>query len=235
MSKIRAFSIIELIFVIVILGLLANFARLDSKTPLFSIAKIVKQNIQYTRNLAMTQNTYYDNEKEARWLQEQFTKRINIKDLEKKSDLFWQIQFHLSGKYTTGSFSIYLDTPRKAKTTRFDRRPTSGDVIALSGLNLNCITGYNNTITDTFCKDNTDTTQRLLEKYKVSIYVGHQKNCNETDTARLYFDQKGMAYCGKTPTPITSDFIVILKKDDETQKICVKSDGQIAENKQCKA
>ncbi|MDU7692904.1 MAG: type II secretion system protein [Helicobacter sp.] len=224
-----AFSMLELLFAFVILGILGTFIRSSMPSPLKAVSSHLANNIRYARNLALTQNTIYSNKESASWLKghAERNKTIDL-DVLLSERPYIQMQFHLSGLYTESSFSIYLDTPRaEAKTTKYDGRPLAGDVIALSGLNLNCISGYNNNITETFCKNNSDTTQRLLEKYKVNFQISHQKSCKEAKTARIYFDQDGKALCGKKRVALSEDFVITLRYKDEISKICIHPNGQI--------
>ncbi|TLD90402.1 hypothetical protein LS66_002720 [Helicobacter sp. MIT 03-1614] len=133
----------------------------------------------------------------------------------------WQIQFHLGKIYTTHSYSLYIDTPRMATTTNFDSRPMAGDII-LKDMDRKCLSAYNNTNTAMECKNNALAEIRLGERFGVeNILIESDNFCKERETARIYFDRRGVPYCGKIPTALRSPFKITLFKGSEHKSLCV--------------
>ncbi|MCE3039745.1 hypothetical protein [Helicobacter anatolicus] len=215
----KAFGIIELVFVITLLLLCITLAKPYQNNQTHRASQYLLQNILYTKNLALTQSTIYTTPLQSKWLKDMFPSIAQ--EILITKPMLWQIQFHLSGTYTKNSFSIYFDTPRIAQTTHYDNRPMAGDLIAIQGSNLRCISGYNNTNIADFCKNNAETSTRLQESYGVNLSITHQLSCKENKTARIYFDNQGKPYCGKTPTPLTRPFIITLSKNYHQKTFCI--------------
>ena len=144
-----AFTLLELVFGIAILGLFMFFA-LPSKSYL-SVSHITLNNaathalsyIRYTQHLALNDSLEFASTEETNTLVKMHPSISPDKLLEKHKN-FWQIQFHQSGIYTPSSFSVYFDTPRFSLTTDRDNQPSVGDIIATSGKNKRCLSGYSN-------------------------------------------------------------------------------------------
>ncbi|WP_104697982.1 MULTISPECIES: pilus assembly FimT family protein [unclassified Helicobacter] len=229
----KAFSLFEALLTFSILGILVFFAKPNITNQVHKSAHLLYQNILYAKNLALTQSTYYTDLKQTKWISDSFPS-INPQILI-SNQIFWQIQFHLSGKYTQNSFSIYLDTPRFSQTTHYDNRPMAGDIIATQGLNLRCLSGYNNNNISDFCKNNAETSTRFMESFGVEIKINAQDICRERQTYRIYFDYLGKPYCGTQKTPITQPFVIVLQKEDLQEKVCIlPKTGAVLKGKLCK-
>lgn len=141
----------------------------------------------------------------------------------------WQVHFHLGKLYTTYSYSLYIDTPRHAKTTHFDSRPMAGDII-LKNMDRKCLSAYNNTNTAQECKNNALALVRLGEYFGIEhILIESDTFCKERESARVYFDRYGSPYCGKIPTPLQSPFKVTLLKKGVSKAVCIlPKSGRIA-------
>lgn len=138
----------------------------------------------------------------------------------------WQIQFHLSGKYTFISYSIYVDTPRFAPTTDYDGRPMDGDIIAIGGGDRKCLSGYNNTNISDECKNNSSVFVRLHEAYGLeNLRIESDGFCKEKRGARIYFDRFGIPYCNKERIRLAHSFKIILEKRGKSKFICVLPSG----------
>lgn len=230
--KQSAFSIFELLLIFSLIGILVFFARPNNTNQIYKVSNYLYQNILYTKNLALTQNTSYTNIEQTKWITNTF--QSVYPQILLSNQTFWQIQFHLSGIYTQNSFSIYLDTPRQAQTTHYDNRPMAGDIIATQGVNLQCLSGYNNSNISDFCKNNADTYTRLLESFGIKLQISTQSTCKEKQTGRIYFDNTGKPYCGPTPIPLTQPFTITLIKDHLQSTICIlPTTGTILQGKKC--
>lgn len=229
----KAFGFMEIILVLTLLLLLFFFAKPFQANQVYKASHYLYQNLLYTKNLALTQNTTYTNTQQNQWLKDLFPS-INQHILI-SHPMLWQMQLHLSGKYTQSSFSIYFDTPRTSQTTHYDNRPMAGDLVAIQGINLRCLSGYNNTNIADFCKNNAETNTRLKESYGINLQVSTQKNCQENKTARIYFDYQGKPYCGSTITPLIQPFIITLSQNNSTQTLCIlPTTGAILKGDICK-
>lgn len=215
----RAFGMLEVVLVFVLIGILIAFAKPSASSQVYKTMHYLYTNLLYAKNLALTQSTTYTTLPQTRWLSESFPS-IHAPTLLSDPTL-WQMQFHLSGKYTQSSFSIYLDTPRVAQTTHYDNRPMAGDIIAVSGINMRCLSGYNNTNTADFCKNNTETSVRFLESYGVKISIKAQKSCKESQTSRIFFDYQGKPYCGKGKIPLSEPYIITFAKQKARARLCI--------------
>ncbi len=228
----KAFLLFECILAITLISIIALFAHQALLSQTSRAANLLIQSLNYTKMLALTQNTHYTNKKQTQWLVDKFPS-INSEALIDKPG-FWQLQFHQSGIYTKSSFSIYLDTPRNSSTTHYDGRPMAGDLIAIEGINLHCLSGYNNTNISDFCKNNADSGVRLLESFGVNLSVKIQNTCQENQTARISFDSSGFAYCGKQ-VKLQEAFIIKLQSPLSTQYICILPPyGLITQGEKCK-
>ncbi|CBG40187.1 pilus assembly FimT family protein [Helicobacter mustelae] len=228
----KAFGMLEILFVFVMLGILISLARPFSNRQLERAREYLYQNLLYAKNLALTHSTRYTKPEQGNFLKGYFPS-VALPFLVKEP-MMWQMQFHLVGKYTKDSFSIYFDTPRYAHTTHYDHRPMSGDLIAVSGRDLHCISGYNNNNISEFCKDNADTTTRLKESFGIHLAIHAQKSCQESQTARIYFDFLGRPYCGREQTPLKEPFIITLSKNSHSTTICIlPKNGLILKGEAC--
>lgn len=233
LSMRKAFSMLELVFIIVMLGVMAGVAVMYiPQTGLQQASDYLIQNIKYTKLLAQTDDRFY-------------TMRDNSVASSVNPDTqsrywqagMWQIQFHLSGSNIANSYSIYADTARSAGTTNFDGRPMSGDLIAKSPHNKACLSGYSMTNLPSECNNNIAKEVRLQETYGVTIdKIYMQANCTENNTARIYFDNAGIPYCGGVsisgstatlPQRLVANAEIILKRRNQTATICVSPGGLV--------
>lgn len=135
--------------------------------------------------------------------------------------ILWQMQFHLGRIYTTHSYSLYIDTPRKSQSTNLDSRPMAGDII-LKTLSRQCLSGYNNTNTSPECKNNILISVRLGERFGIDkMLIESDKFCAERESGRIYFDRYGIPYCAKIPKPLHSPFKITLVKNNAHKSLCI--------------
>ncbi|MDO7252438.1 pilus assembly FimT family protein [Helicobacter cappadocius] len=215
-----AFSLLEMVISIVILGILA-FLALPQKTHQLSRAtNTLLEHILYTRHLALNDNQLYTHINQTQFLTDKF-KSIDPQGLIDETPM-WQIQFHLNGKYTMFSYSIYIDTPRFSLTTHYDGRPMSGDIVALQGSDRRCLSGYNNTNISDECKNNSSVFVRLNEAYGIDEFnISADSFCEIALGMRIYFDRFGVPYCTRSKIKLTKPFRITLKKNKSTKTICV--------------
>lgn len=234
----KAFSMIEMVFVIVMLGILAAVSVMYiPNTYLQQAADSLINNLKYAKTLAQSDDRYYtmgDNS-----LPDSVSKETQMRYW--KAGM-WQVQFHLSGNIAD-SYSIYADTGRNATTTNFDGRPMAGDLIAKDPINKACLSGYSQNNLPSECNNNIAREVRLTESYGVNVKeVDLQDNCKENNTFRVYFDSNGMPYCGavninnnKMPERLTIPIKIELSDKKKTATICISKNGLIygSNNGQC--
>lgn len=219
----KAFSLFELVVSFSILGLILILGgKFNSEPPLILAAQSLLNDIALTQNLALRDSRFFANRSSTNLTQSLSPSIDPSKLLNYPSPSMWQIQFHLSGAYTQNSYSIYIDTPRFSPTTHLDGRPMSGDFVAIEPFNNQCLSGYNNTNIADYCKNNTSASVRLKESFGIeNIILEGDSFCKERNTARIYFDDFGVPYCGKALRPLSKTFKIILVRKKETFSLCI--------------
>ncbi|PAF54588.1 hypothetical protein BKH42_01120 [Helicobacter sp. 13S00482-2] len=216
----HAFSLIEMVMAIVILGILGLFALPQKSNTLNRATNTLLEHILYTRHLALNDTQLYTHIDQTNFLTKRF-KSINPQGLIDETPM-WQIQFHLNGKYTIFSYSIYIDTPRFSVTTNYDGRPMAGDIIALQGSDRRCLSGYNNTNISDECKNNSSVFVRLSEAYGIDdLNIQADSFCEIALGMRIYFDRFGTPYCTRSKIKLTQPFKITLRQNARTKTICV--------------
>lgn len=220
----KGFSLIEIVFVIVILSILSTAGIMympDNK--LQQAADSLIANLKYTKILAQTDDRYYTMSDGS------MPNSVNLnKQMENWKKGMWQFQMHLDGSNAKGSYSIYADTARNTGNTNFDGRPMDGDLIAKDPMNMSCLSGYTISNLPKECENNISREVRLTETFGINkIEVNIDNTCKESGTARIFFDNKGMVYCGKNPTKMTNASKIILSKGKKTATICISPNGLI--------
>lgn len=218
----EALSLFELIVVCFILSLIVILSWNRQDYSLYHATQNLLYHIKYTQKLALQDSRYFLNPSSTaltKSLSPSIDERLLLSSPLKN---MWQIQFHTTGTYTQNSYSIYNDTPRISPTTNYDGRPMSGDFIAIESNNNQCLSGYNNTNVSDYCKNNTHPNVRLKEKYGIEeIILEGEFHCVERGGGRVFFDEFGRPYCGKTPALLKRPLKITLKKDSQTLTITI--------------
>lgn len=216
-----AFSVLELLLAIVILGLVVGFGFRPSSPSLQQAALIVLSYVRYTQHLALNDSLDFATLHQTKTLTTTHPS-IDPQKLLASDQNFWQIQFHQTGIYTFNGFSIFFDTPRFSPTTDRDNQPMPGDIIATSGRNKRCLSGYSNVNISIECRNNSEILVRLHEAFGVeSIKLGGAMNCQEMGTFRIGFDRFGRPFCAKNKQRLVQPMEIILQKGHQTKSICV--------------
>ncbi|MBR7118192.1 MAG: prepilin-type N-terminal cleavage/methylation domain-containing protein [Helicobacteraceae bacterium] len=226
----KAFTMIEMVFVVVMLGVMAAVSVMYiPQTKLQQAADHMIHNIKYTKSLAQTDDRFFA-------MKDGSINNYSDTQAQYWKAGMWQVQFHLNGNTTKHSYSIYADTARSANTTNFDGRPMSGDLIAKDPQNKACLSGYSENNLPNECKNNIAKEVRLQETYDVTIDDISPSSCKENNTARIYFDNTGMPYCGAVnisgssttlPKRLDEAMKITLKRQKQTATICVSKSGLI--------
>lgn len=216
-----AFSVLELVIAIVILGVFASFAMPSSKHALHQAALTTLAYIRYTQHLALNSSLEFATLKQTSMLTALHPSIDPHKLLDSRNN-FWQIQFHQSGIYTLNSFSVFFDTPRFSPTTDRDNQPQPGDIIAINGKNRRCLSGYSNDNIATECRNNSEILVRLYESFGVeSIILESEFACQEINTFRIGFDRFGKPFCARNTRALQAPMQIALKKGAYTKYICI--------------
>ncbi|OBV29154.1 hypothetical protein BKN38_00945 [Helicobacter sp. CLO-3] len=218
-----AFSALELIIAIALLGILAGFGLSKSSPSLHHAALSTLSHIKYAQHLALNDSLVFDTLRQTRYLTAMHPSIDPQKLLESHKN-FWQIQFHQTGIYTLNSYSIFFDTPRFSPTTDRDNQPQPGDIIARNGANMRCLSGYSNVNISIECRNNAEVSVRLHERFGVeSIRIEGEPLCQEMGTFRIAFDALGAPYCTKSKSAhkLIAPLKIILQKGAHQKAICV--------------
>ncbi len=225
-----AFSMIEVVFVIVIIGIMASTAMFYMPhTALKQASETMMTNLKYTKTLAQLDDRNFLMNDSASGDTATIQNR-----LANQQRGMWQFQFH-SSNTTTGSgntYTIYAEEPSNT-TTSFDGIPNNIDIIAIDPMTKECISGYSGTnlrgCDDKYAKEARfyDTFQTQLE----SIQSDDCKGWSNRNSFAIYFDSKGNPYCkvanGGAITALTKSVTIKLKRKNESAYICITKGGVI--------
>ncbi|MDE6885766.1 MAG: prepilin-type N-terminal cleavage/methylation domain-containing protein [Helicobacteraceae bacterium] len=237
----KAFTMMELVFVIVIIGIMAVVSVMYiPRNELQQASDYLIQNLKYTKSLAQLDDRFYamteTNPNDTSLTQSEKNKRItNEKRLVENWKLgLWQLQFHRAGTNAKNSYSIYADQGNSGTTNMFDGIPNNGDLIARDPINKTCLSGY--TLTNLKeCENNFSKEVKLEETYGIVIDSINSVDCtgNANSPFAIHFDNTGTPYCKagtiaqSAPTKLTAPITIILKKGKQTATICVSKGGLI--------
>lgn len=222
----KAFTLIELIFVIVLIGIMAAIATSRMQTNNLSEARDqVMNHMRYAQHLALTTDFFLGDTS--------LSEKSGIamkKDTTQWFKRWWQIQFHT----LTNSlpYSIYSDHATNSAGYNFADDPEDKDLIAkdpLTGLFI--VKGGNNSgdVKDELRLQDVD----LKEKYgitKIKVKCPNLTKPNGT-SAHVKFDALGRPHCTKSDASasfnpfthlVNSEVNITLSTDDESLSICVE-------------
>ena len=204
----KAFTLLELVFVIVVIGILAALILPRTKTnPVQEAAVQVLSHIRYTQHLALVDDKYNSND--TQWYKAR-----------------WQIVFGNNNKYANykPAYTIFSDSGAYSgdpKESEIALNPQNPNQILTGGYNNTAALNYNNAGFKGMKQLN------LGEKYGITN-VSFNGGCNIG--LRISFDYLGRPFTGDqhtmtgpysalTPRLITSDCNIILTDGTETATI----------------
>ena len=232
----KAFTMIELVFVIVMIGILSAVSIWYlPRTELKQAAETMINNLKYTKTLAQLDDRYFlmgdANQTDKTIINNQVAANADKKAL-------WQFQFHASNNSgsTSGSqnsYTIYAENATNSGTN-FDGIPMNGDMIARDPMTKDCISGYGtNSSNQNDCKAYAKDA-RFYDTYQTELESIQSDDCNgwrKSYTFAIYFDSKGLPYCKLnnkgTITRLTKSITIKLKRKGETAYICITKGGII--------
>lgn len=238
----NAFSMMELIFVIVIIGIMAGVSIWYlPRTELKQAGETMINNLKYTKTLAQLDdrqflmgdeqffNTVAGNLTQA---QKKVAMQNQVKDWKKG---MWQFQFHTTraGTNAQNSYTIYAEQATPTGTN-FDGQPNNLDLIAKDPMTKQCISGYSDTNLRN-CTDNYGYAKeaRFYDTYQTQVDDIESKNCSwkKGDTFAIYFDSNGKPYCkvGNEDNidALSAPITIKLKRKNEVAYICITKGGII--------
>lgn len=211
-----AFTLLELIFIIVVIGIVGVTASLSfNKDTLIPATMQVLDHIRYTQQLALNQDMFTPAPAFSS-CSDVDRKRKDSKQWFKK---WWQIQIHEAD----GDYTIYSDAPTNVSTTNYyDAQATSGvDLIATDPQTRELIAGKSTHVPSNYLKIG-----NLQDEYQTSISFS---GCGAK--SRIAFDNLGRPHCTKTDNdPSDYPYSEILKapakitltaSNGESSAICI--------------
>lgn len=243
-----AFSVMELVFVIVIIGIMAGVSIWYlPRTELKQAGETMINNLKYTKTLAqlddrqflMRDDKYLD---EVRKLSDGEKKTVMKGQMQNIQRGLWQFQFHdttdLTGKKpdstrSAQTYTIYSELASTSEAKPFDGRPMNGDIIAQDPMTKQCISGYSGTNLRNCTDYGYAKEARFYDTYQTQVDNIDSNNCSWTkgNTFAIYFDSNGKPYCKvgnegnikALSVPIT----IRLKRKNEVAYICITKGGII--------
>ncbi len=196
----KAFTMIELIFLITIVGIISALIipRMQDTNLQEATDQVIKH-IRLTQSLALSQDFYLA---EASQSNEYSDPVKQTKSSVQWFKRWWQIQIHSEGT-ANSAYSVYSDYPTGGANNQFDSNPdysatfSNGDIIAVDPYTGLLIANVNTT--------NIPQNQRLTDvdignKYNVQIVMS---NCvsvtNSRNSNHIHFDHLGRPHCAKSP------------------------------------
>lgn len=244
-----AFSMMELIFVIVIIGIMAAVSIWYlPRTELKQAAETMMTNLKYTKTLAQLDDRYFAMSDE-KYFETMFKYRDKPPTEEQKKTIMknqvqnwrkgmWQFQFHSTNNTTStqsaqNTYTIYSEHASSGTTANFDGRPMSNDTIARDPMTKECISGYTTNDLPNYCNA-VAKEARFYDTFQTELAdIKSQANCKWTknNTFAIYFDNKGNPYCKATNNgdiqPLTESITIELKRKSENAYICITKGGII--------
>lgn len=244
-----AFSVMELVFVIVIIGIMAGVSIWYlPRTELKQAGETMINNLKYTKTLAqlddrqflMRDDKYLD---EVRKLSDGEKKTVMKGQMQNIQRGLWQFQFHettdLTGKKPNSTssaqtYTIYSELASTSEAKPFDGIPMNGDIIAQDPMTKQCISGYSGTNLRN-CTDSYGYAKeaRFYDTYQTQVDNIDSKNCSWTkgNTFAIYFDSNGKPYCKVCNegniVALSAPITIKLKRKNETAYICITKGGII--------
>jgi prepilin-type N-terminal cleavage/methylation domain-containing protein len=215
----KAFTMIELIIVIVVIGILATLAiprMYDSR--LQEAADQVVAHIRYAQHLAMLDNKFIPSTS----MSTENTSVKKDKNVKYWYKSLWEIMFHTTGRESP-TYSIFSDKPTStASNASYDGNPRNSDRIARNPSNNLKMCGFDSS-TSSIPDNQIDTSIRLGKRYGITT-VSVSNNCQSN---RFIFDEQGRPFCS---TPLSSETgKYYFDKDDKliaraTIRLCINGD-----------
>lgn len=252
----KAFTVIEVVFVVVMIGILAGVAVwYMPRTNLKQATESIINNLKYTKTLAQLDDRFFGVKDINYFNTLSIADKNNaaIDQIKHYKCGKWQFQFHQASgnNVSTNTYTIFADNAGGI-SKNFDGKPMDGDVIARDPMTKACISGYNdNNLKE--CTDNFSNEARFGDTYGVKLDSITSVDCNgyqSNSTFSIFFDSEGMPYCkvgqatcsynsenandvaneannASLPKRIKKPITIRLKRGGESAYICITKNGLI--------
>jgi len=202
--KSHAFTLVELLMIIVIVGIISvSVSTRFTPDGLEPASTQLLNHIRYTQHLALNQDMYKPSRNFSIYDATSMEARKEVQYWYKR---WWQIEF-LNDSGGGWSYSIYSDHPSSGNNASYDRKPDRNDILARDPQTGKWIIGnYSESTTSSYFPES----ERLelvdlTEEYGVSIDVKTCRyNGSFSTSDRVIFDSMGRPHCH-----ITRDNILV--------------------------
>ena len=242
----KGFTVVEVVFVVVMLGILAVAAIWTMpRTELKQATESMINNLKYTKSLAQLDDRFFGMEDANYFNETTIADKTQAarRQVEHYQCGKWQFQFHQSSgnSNATNTYTIFADSAG-ADSKSFDGKPMDGDSIARDPMTKACISGYNDNNLSSECKNNNFSPEaRFGDSFGVEVENITSDDCTyaKNSTFSVFFDSDGMPYCkagqstctsanaNSLPKRLTKSVTIKLKRKGETSYICVTKGGII--------
>lgn len=252
----KAFTVIEVVFVVVMIGILAGVAVwYMPRTNLKQATESIINNLKYTKTLAQLDDRFFGVKDINYFNTLSIADKNNaaIDQIKHYKCGKWQFQFHQASgnNVSTNTYTIFADNAGGI-SKNFDGKPMDGDVIARDPMTKACISGYNdNNLKE--CTDNFSNEARFGDTYGVKLDSITSVDCSgytSNSTFSIFFDSEGMPYCkvgqatcsynsenandvaneannASLPKRIKKPITIRLRRGGESAYICITKNGLI--------
>ncbi|WP_277641884.1 pilus assembly FimT family protein [Wolinella succinogenes] len=211
------FSLIEVIFVLVILGIITTLAmQKSSDTSLYQARDQIISHMRYAQHLAMSDDKYIGGTQLAPGV----NRRAEAEEWPKR---LWRIQFHTISNAAEGNigetYSVYSNSPTASGT--YNNNPMGYSSIARDPISQKCLSYYNKNNLPSKCENERDNRLRLQKSFGITS-VSMKSDC-AANQRTIYFDYLGVPYCGGvSPKKLNSRAQITLTRGGQSVAICVE-------------
>lgn len=216
----RGFTMVELVFVIVIVGIIGGLAmRKSSDTSLIEARNQVISHLRYAQHLAMGDEKFVGNREMAPGAHAKA-------ETEFWKNRWWRVQFHTINNAQEGkvgeTYSVYSEAPTSAG--KYNGNPAGNSIIARDPLSGLCLSYYTKNNLPDKCKTNRDGNLRLEKRFGISGKVSVKTKECSAGQRKIFFDGMGAPYCGgDDPKKLTEAAEITLTKGGKSEKICIEA------------
>ena len=224
-----SFTMIEVIFVIIIIGIISlGIVRKGGDSSFRQGRDQIISHLRQTQHLALMDDRFLPSMEFAPADKSQAYKEAITKDWRNS---MWRFQIHdlrpnSNNDYVGATYSIYSDRPTDSGVWK--NQPQGYALIARNPLNNKCLSYISKNNLPNECKNNRDKRLRLSTVFGiVSMRVSSQCGDNKASET-IFFDPLGAPYCGSTkngskPVKLTRQAKIVLKGklSSEGAVICI--------------
>ncbi|MGP1580871.1 MAG: pilus assembly FimT family protein [Wolinella sp.] len=216
-----SFTMVELVFVIAVVGILAAMiARRGDDTSLLSQARDqIISHIRYAQYLALTDDRFIPSMDFIPDSEPLAYREAMVRDWRNS---MWRFQIHDLGansnnNYKGVSYSVYSERPTRNGVWK--NQPQGHSIIARDPISNKCLSYISKNNLPNECKNDRDKRLRLKDIFNV-VRIEVSSQCGQNKTSEtIFFDALGVPYCGSTkggnkPVKLTEDVRIVIKSGD---------------------